>query len=128
MDFPIKNGGSFHGKLLIHQRVTNKIGLWMASVQFARFHTHWPHPVSSPGRSTVDSILSYFEISPNGQDWTRFKRAWLWYRPSGNVTIEAGELRGKFAYALSSLSGAKFKEIDMTRFEIQRCRLYPLVN
>ena len=31
---------------------------------------------------TADSILSYFEISPNGQDWTRFKRAWLWYRPS----------------------------------------------
>lgn len=30
--------------------------------------------------STVHSILSYFEISPNGQDWTRFKRAWLWYR------------------------------------------------
>ena len=30
--------------------------------------------------STIDSILSYFEISPNGQDWTRFKRAWLWYR------------------------------------------------
>ena len=45
-----------------------------------------PEPLLRPifaewtARSTIDSILSYFEISPNGQDWTRFKRAWLWYR------------------------------------------------
>ncbi|CAK9051743.1 Uncharacterized protein SCF082_LOCUS28375 [Durusdinium trenchii] len=40
-----------------------------------------------PDNRTADSILSYFEISPNGQDWTRFKRAWLWYREPEVLSI-----------------------------------------
>ncbi|CAJ1373238.1 unnamed protein product [Effrenium voratum] len=40
-----------------------------------------------PDNRTADSVLSYFEISPNGQDWTRFKRAWLWYREPEVLSI-----------------------------------------
>ncbi|OLQ14195.1 hypothetical protein AK812_SmicGene1685 [Symbiodinium microadriaticum] len=47
--------------------------------------------------TTAHSVLSYFEVSPNGQDWTRFKRAWLWYREPQVLTIEPNTTFRTFA-------------------------------
>ncbi|CAE7509525.1 unnamed protein product [Symbiodinium natans] len=54
-------------------------------------------PELQPDNTTAHSVLSYFEISPNGQDWTRFKRAWLWYREPQVLTIEPNTTFRTFA-------------------------------
>eukprot|EP00439_Symbiodinium_sp_Y106_P044249 s435_g5.t1 len=54
-------------------------------------------PELQPDNTTAHSVLSYFEVSPNGQDWTRFKRAWLWYRESQVLTIEPNTTFRTFA-------------------------------
>eukprot|EP00931_Biecheleriopsis_adriatica_P048568 TRINITY_DN28075_c0_g1_i1.p1 TRINITY_DN28075_c0_g1~~TRINITY_DN28075_c0_g1_i1.p1 ORF type:complete len:4655 (+),score=704.17 TRINITY_DN28075_c0_g1_i1:659-13966(+) len=33
-----------------------------------------------PDLDVADNVLSYLEISPNAQDWTRYRRAWMWYQ------------------------------------------------
>ena len=62
-------------------KVAITCGEWRSSWWFVELLRRFPTR-NGPccASSTIDSILSYFEISPNGQDWTRFKRAWLWYR------------------------------------------------
>ncbi|CAE7797541.1 unnamed protein product, partial [Symbiodinium microadriaticum] len=54
-------------------------------------------PELQPDNTTAHSVLSYFEVSPNGQDWTRFKRAWLWYREPQVLTIEPNTTFRTFA-------------------------------
>ena len=38
VDFPIKNGGSFHGKMLVHQRVSDRVSAFISQC-FADFHS-----------------------------------------------------------------------------------------
>eukprot|EP00928_Gymnodinium_smaydae_P052443 TRINITY_DN3633_c0_g1_i1.p1 TRINITY_DN3633_c0_g1~~TRINITY_DN3633_c0_g1_i1.p1 ORF type:complete len:5302 (-),score=561.54 TRINITY_DN3633_c0_g1_i1:86-14599(-) len=39
-----------------------------------------PEELRPSNVSGDDSVLSYLEVSPNDQDWTRFRVAWLWYK------------------------------------------------
>ena len=92
VDFPIENGGSFHGKMLIHQRVSKKN--YQSKLKF-----RWRNSDSTP--RSLDSLSLSLSIpsTPRGRYIRRRKRpvypkvcrGWLsWTSSLETVTIRSG--------------------------------------